>query len=69
MIKALPDGNIGPSGQPVNPADQIGLSLHLAFVGGDLQTSDCAANTPQYLCGVHPIIKLWRWAGTEFVRA
>jgi hypothetical protein len=66
-IKAEPNGNIGPSGQPVGN-DQIGLSYGFAFVGGNLQTKDCPASQPIANCGVNPVVKLWAWNGTDFSR-
>jgi hypothetical protein len=66
-IKAESNGNIGPSGQPIG-TDRIGLSRGFAFVDGRLQTKDCPQNLPVASCGGHEIVKLWRWAGKDFVR-
>jgi hypothetical protein len=66
-IKAEPGGNIGPSGEPVGN-DRIGLSYGFAFVGGHLQTEDCPVDQPIANCGVHPVVKLWAWNGTDFSR-
>lgn len=67
VIKAEPNGNIGPSGQPVG-SDQIGLSYDFAFRSGYLETKDCPLDRPISDCDTHPITKLWRWAGDDFVR-
>jgi hypothetical protein len=64
-IKAEPNGNIGPSGQPVGP-DKIGLSYRFAFVAGRLKTEDCPSNKPIATCGTDHVDKLWLWQGTEF---
>jgi len=66
-IKAEPDGNIGPSGQPIG-SDKIGLSFGFGFVGGRLQTKDCPPNQPIAACGSNPVVKLWAWNGTDFRR-
>jgi hypothetical protein len=66
-IKAEPNGNIGPSGQPVGK-DGIGLSFGFAFAGGRLQTEDCPRNQPVAACGLDPVVKLWAWNGTDFAR-
>lgn len=67
VIKAEPNGNIGPSGQPVG-ADRIGLSFGFAFAGGDLVTEDCRTDQPIAMCGDNPVIKRWRWTGSDFAR-
>lgn len=66
-IKAEPNGNIGPSGEPIG-ADKLGLSFGFAFVGGLLQTMDCRQDQPIAACAGNPIVKLWRWTGTDFAR-
>jgi hypothetical protein len=65
VIKAEPNGNIGPSGQPVG-ADRIGLSFDLKFAGGRLVTEDCRTDQAIALCGSNPVIKYWLWAGADF---
>jgi hypothetical protein len=68
VIKAEPNGNIGPSGQPVS-ADRIGLSFGFKFVGGLLETQDCNPSFPIADCGgPTTIVKLWKWTGTDFRR-
>jgi hypothetical protein len=68
VIKAEPNGNIGPSGQPVS-ADRIGLSFGFRFVGGLLETQDCNPSFPIADCGgPTTIVKLWRWTGIDFRR-
>ena len=68
VIKAEPNGNIGPSGQPVS-ADQIGLSFGFKFVGGLLETQDCNPSFPIADCGgPTTIVKLWKWTGSDFRR-
>ena len=64
-IKAEPNGNIGPSGQPVGN-DKIGLSYGFAFVDRKLQTEDCPTNRPIADCSAHPITNLWVWTGHDF---
>jgi hypothetical protein len=66
-IKAEPNGNIGPSGQPIG-ADRIGLSYGFAFVDGLLQTKDCPLNQPISDCDTNHVLKLWKWNGTDFSR-
>ncbi len=68
VIKAEPDGNIGPSGAPVG-ADGLGLSYGFAFAGGTLETQDCPLNQPIAACGVNPVTKYWVWTGHDFRRA
>ncbi len=68
VIKAQPDGNLAPSGQPVGN-DRIGLSFDLAFVDGKLQTKDCPTDRPLADCAGHPVSKLWVWSGQDFRRA
>ena len=65
VIKAEPNGNIGPSGQPVG-ADRIGLSFDLKFAGGKLVTEDCRTDQAIAQCGSNPVIKYWLWAGADF---
>lgn len=65
VIKAEPNGNIGPSGQPVG-ADKIGLAYHFAFVSGRLKTEDCPSNKPIASCGTDHVDKLWVWTGSDF---
>jgi hypothetical protein len=68
VIKAEPNGNIGPSGQPVS-ADRIGLSFGFRFVGGLLETQDCNPSFPIADCGgPTTIVKLWKWTGSDFRR-
>jgi hypothetical protein len=68
VIKAEPNGNIGPSGQPVS-ADRIGLSYGFGFVGGLLETKDCNPSFPIADCGgPTTILKLWTWTGADFRR-
>ncbi|HET6877032.1 MAG TPA: hypothetical protein VFH38_05850 [Jatrophihabitans sp.] len=67
-IKAEPNGNIGPSGQPVG-ADLIGLSYNFGFAGGRLITEDCPTDRPISQCGTHPIVKSWVWTGSDFALA
>jgi hypothetical protein len=64
-IKAEPNGNIGPSGQPVGP-DLIGLSYNFGFAAGHLITEDCPTDRPISQCGAHPIVKRWSWTGSDF---
>lgn len=64
-IKAEPNGNIGPSGEPVGP-DLIGLSYDFGFAAGHLITEDCPSNRPISQCGAHPIVKRWSWTGSDF---
>ncbi|MDT4980015.1 MAG: hypothetical protein QOG07_1894 [Pseudonocardiales bacterium] len=67
VIKAEPNGNIGPSGQPVG-ADKIGLAYHFAFVSGRLKTEDCPSDKPIASCGTDHVDKLWLWTGSDFKR-
>jgi hypothetical protein len=64
-IKAEPNGNIGPSGQPVG-SNKIGLTFDVAFADGKLQTKDCPTNRPIADCAGHPVTKLWAWTGHDF---
>lgn len=65
VIKAMPNGHIGPSGQPVG-SDMIGLSFGFAFSDGYLITADCPQDRPQYQCDKHQIRKRWAWGGQDF---
>jgi len=65
VIKAEPNGNIGPSGQPVG-ADRIGLSFAFKFAGGKLVTEDCRSDQAIVLCPTNPITKFWLWVGADF---
>ena len=67
VIKAEPNGNIGPSGQAVG-ADRIGLSYGFSFSGGKLVTEDCRTDQAIALCGSNPITKSWLWTGIDFRR-
>jgi hypothetical protein len=67
VIKAEPNGNIGPSGQPVG-ADKIGLAYHFGFVSGRLKTEDCPSDKPIASCGTDHVDKLWLWTGSDFKR-
>jgi len=65
-IKAEPNGNIGPSGQPVGK-DGIGLANEFAVVRGQLETADCSATLPMAECGGNQrVLKFWTWNGTDF---
>jgi uncharacterized membrane protein YphA (DoxX/SURF4 family) len=67
-IKAEPDGNLAPSGEPIG-ADRLGLSYGFAFVNGRLETMDCPFNLPVASCGPATVIrKLWAWNGRDFSR-
>ena len=70
VVKAGPDGDLDPSGQPV-AADQIGLMFEGDLVDGLLQTVDCdfSSGTSQAECGLpaNQVVKYWRWDGTQFV--
>jgi hypothetical protein len=65
VIKAEPNGNIGPSGRPVG-RDQIGLSYGFAFADGYLVTADCSPDRPIADCDTSPIVKRWVWTGSDF---
>lgn len=66
-IKAESNANIGPSGQGVTFGG-IGLANEFDFVRGLLQTADCSATIPIAGCsGTHRVLKLWQWAGSDFV--
>lgn len=65
-IKAESNGNIAPSGHPVGN-DRIGLSYDFGFTNGYLVTEDCPSDRPISDCGAHPVTKVWRWTGREFV--
>ncbi|PZS29226.1 MAG: hypothetical protein DLM58_15795 [Pseudonocardiales bacterium] len=67
VIKAEPNGNIGPSGQPVGE-DKIGLAYHFAFASGRLKTEDCPSDKPIASCGTDHVDKLWLWTGSDFAR-
>jgi len=68
VIKAEPNGNIGPSGQPVG-SDRIGLSYGFGFAAGKLKTQDCPANEPIVSCGSDHVDKLWKWTGHDFTQS
>jgi hypothetical protein len=68
-IKAERNGNIGPSGAPVDPGNQIGLAYDFSFSGGNLVTEDCPSNRPIYQCGEYPVRKVWHWTGHDFSTA
>jgi len=66
-IKAIPNGNLAPSGQGV-AVSGIGLSQDFDFVDGLLETADCSSNIPISECGGNNrILKFWRWSGAQFV--
>jgi hypothetical protein len=65
-IKAEPNGDIGPSGQPVGE-DGIGMANAFYAVHGQLETADCSGNLPMAECGGNQrVLKFWTWHGTDF---
>lgn len=62
-IKALPNGNLAPSGTPVG-SDQLGEENEFDLVNGELETADCSATLPMAGCGgSQRVFKFWKWHG------